>query len=279
MNRILYGEPIACSLKEKAKKEIAELGVPPVLGIIQVGDNQASNVYVRNKMKVAKEVGVKVVLHKIPEDISSKDYSATVAYVVRDSNAAFLQLPVPREEFQSTFLAFVQNWASMDVDGLSIKNKGLLADGKPSMIPCTALGIMEMLKYYKIKLGGRQVCIIGRSDLVGKPLIQLFLAENATVISANSHTPKDKLKNLIRTSDIVVSAIGKPKFFDAEDFADGQTIIDVGINRDENGKLCGDCDTQNILDHLDGISITPVPKGVGLLTTAALMCNVVKSCK
>lgn len=277
---ILDGKVVAASIKEQLKEEIDEAVASgcrrPRLVIISVGDDPASKVYVRNKMKAAEEVGI--IANHFPMGIL-EDGSPTTEYVqgiVAKLNAdneidgIMVQLPLPKHLDERAIIDAID--PAKDVDGLTTTNIGRLRSGQDCLKPCTAAGIIDLLKYYNIRLDGKDVTIIGRSNIVGKPLADLMMAEGATVMQCHSKT-KD-LAFHAAFSSIVVSAVGKAKFInDRYVWANTDTVIDVGINRDENGKLCGDVDFEGIKDKVG--NITPVPGGVGPMTVAELMKNVV----
>ena len=273
---ILDGKVVAAELKQRIKDDIDEAVADgyrrPKLVIISVGDDPASKVYVRNKMKAAEEVGIEVD-HKI-FGTTKKDFmgviSAIFFYNGYDKvDGIMVQLPLPEDWNERVIIDAID--PAKDVDGLTTTNIGRLRSGQECLKPCTAAGIMDLCKYYNIELDGKDVTIIGRSNIVGKPLADLMMAEGATVTQCHSHTKY--LADYTRYADIVISAVGKPKFLDETYFGLDHTIIDVGINRDEDGKLCGDVDFDAIKTYCD--NITPVPGGVGPMTVAELMKNVV----
>ena len=272
---ILDGKVVAASIKEQLKEEIdaavANGGRRPRLVIISVGDDPASKVYVRNKMKAAEEVGIDA-LHK---QFDANEFGLKICRYISALNQAedvdgiMVQLPLPKHLDERAIIDAISS--AKDVDGLTTTNIGRLRSGQDCLKPCTAAGIIDLCKYYNIDLDGKDVTIIGRSNIVGKPLADLMMAEGATVTQCHSHTKQ--LQNHTDYADIVVSAIGQPKFV-TDFYVHGcQTVIDVGINRDENGKLCGDVDFDGVKDKVE--NITPVPGGVGPMTVAELMKNVV----
>lgn len=272
-NTVLYGKPVADYIKNNIAETLQFSDKTYKLHILRVGHDNASTVYVNNKIKVAQELGIKVSANVWSEEDATNE---KLEKVIKDSYAdgIIVQLPLPKHLDTQKIINSIPD--NKDVDGLKVSNIGkLFSNRKAELSPCTAKGIMTMLDYYKIHIQGKKVCIIGRSDLVGKPLISLMLNKNATVVSCNSYTPDKTLRQEIKSADIVISAIGKAKKFNHTYFKDGQVIIDIGINRDENGKLCGDVDFHDVISSFNNISITPVPKGVGLLTTATLMENVI----
>lgn len=256
-------ESIAKSKIEELKSIVSKMSCPPILNIIQVVGDQASNVYVRNKLKAAREIGIDALHFCLSPEISRKTVSELINGL---SGGIIIQLPVPKH-LEGIEKEIPPN---QDVDGLTIENVGRLMSGDESgMIPCTAKGISWLLDRFDV--AGKRVTIVGRSNLVGKPLIPLLLHRNATITVCHSKT--QDLRGIIVESDIVISAIGKPYFFDKHWFAEGTIVIDVGINRNpENGKICGDVNP-NVAETCN---LTPVPKGVGLLTVAALMDNTMR---
>lgn len=262
----------------EAKKQVDEIkrkyGDTLNLVVIQVGNNPASNVYVKNKVKVCDEVGIDSNVVKLPESATYEQVKKAIKQYNRDDNchAILLQLPLPAhlKEYEQELIDMIYH--KKDVDGLTSANMGKLWSGEYGITPCTPTGILRLLD---TDLSGKVVTIVGRSKLAGNPLIKLLQDRNATVISCHSKT--DELEAFTSLSDIVITAIGKAKHFNWWYFEDDTTIIDVGINRDENGKLCGDVN----IDSLEGyeVKVTPVPRGVGLLTTAQLMLNTIKCYK
>ena len=273
---IFDGKVVAASIKEQLKEEIdaaiANGGRRPRLVIISVGDDPASKVYVRNKMKAAEEVGIEVEHVSYFDTIDGQDLvNAICDYNEWEQvDGIMVQLPLPKHLDERAIIDAID--PRKDVDGLTTTNIGRLRSGQDCLKPCTAAGIIDLCKYYNIELDGKDVTIIGRSNIVGKPLADMMMAEGATVTQCHSHTTQ--LRNHTGYADIIVSAIGQPRFV-GEFYAHGccQTVIDVGINKDENGKLCGDVDFDKVSDKV--ANITPVPGGVGPMTVAELMKNVV----
>ena len=252
--------------KQQLKSTIEKSKIKPILYVMQIDNNPASTSYIKGKMKDCKEVGIECELRKIPSQDYSQSQVCFALQVASDSpyiNGILLQLPIP-DKYN---LKVLQNKIDpcKDVDGF--RKDSYFA-------PCTPKGILDWLEYNHIDLEGKDVAVIGRSDIVGKPLTRMLINKGATVVCCNSHT-KD-IKTYTKHADIVITAIGKPKYFDASYFSNKtELIIDVGINRDENNKLCGDVDDENVLLAFPHIYITPVPGGVGLLTRVALLDNVV----
>lgn len=274
---ILDGKIVAADIKQRLKEEIdaavAKGRRRPKLVIITVGDDPASKVYVRNKMKAAEEVGIEVQHMQFSAD---KDDLFWVENFIDgsagsdDVDGIMIQLPLPDGWDERSLIDRIPFYK--DVDGLTTINIGRLRSGQPCLKPCTAAGIIDLCKYYNIELDGKDVTIIGRSNIVGKPLADMMMAAGATVTQCHSHTYN--LDFHIQGADIVVSAIGKPEHFGLSNFKGWHdAIIDVGINRTETGRLCGDIRFDEVKDLCNGI--TPVPGGVGPMTVAELMKNVV----
>ena len=272
---ILDGKVVAASIKEQLKEEIdaavANGGRRPKLVIISVGDDPASKVYVRNKVKAAEEVGIEV--EHIVFDASEKIYHILGTIERRnyypEVDGIMVQLPLPDGFDERQIIDKIL--PEKDVDGLTTTNIGRLRSGQDCLKPCTAAGIIDLLTCYGINLNGTDVAIVGRSNIVGKPLADMMMACGATVTQCHSRT--NQLPAHTFVSDVVVSAVGKPKLLNHEHIRHGTIVVDVGINRDENGKLCGDVDYEDVKDIT--YAITPVPGGVGPMTVAELMKNVV----
>lgn len=272
---ILDGKIVAADIKQRLKEEIEQRTSdgtrPPRLVIISVGDDPASKVYVRNKMKAAEEIGIKVSHFAMVEDVEA-EYVIDIIKKFDDCDVVdgiMVQLPLPSHLDERAIIDTIDS--AKDVDGLTTTNIGRLRSGQPCIKPCTAAGVMDLLKYYNIDVEGRNVTILGRSNIVGKPLADLMMAAGATVTQCHSKT-EDIAYHCC--TDIVVSAIGKPKFIGIDEVWTDTTVIDVGINRDENGKLCGDVDFEAVKDRCE--HITPVPGGVGPMTVAELMKNTIE---
>lgn len=277
---ILDGRIVAADIKQRLKEEISErmdvIGRRPKLVIISVGDDPASAVYVRNKMKAAEEVGIEVEHHKF--GTTKKDAFEVISAIyfynaLQEIDGVMVQLPLPKDWNERAIIDAIA--PGKDVDGLTTINIGRLRSGQECLKPCTAAGIIDLCKYYDIELDGKDVTIIGRSNIVGKPLADMMMAEGATVTQCHSHTSDVRFHTL--PADIVVTAIGKSKFIGRGYIGHERVVIDVGINRDEEGRLCGDVDFDNVKDCCS--AITPVPGGVGPMTVAELMKNVVEAWK
>lgn len=276
MSKIIDCPSIAQKIKDEVKAEIELLGIKPCLAVVIVGDDPASKTYVRNKEKVCEEVGIESKTIRLPEHATQSDLEVIVHQLNRHSgvHGILVQLPLPKHLNEQKVIDLIA--PHKDVDGLTITNQGLLALGRldEAIIPCTPAGVLRIFDEIEYDLEGKEVTIVGRSNLFGKPMAQLCLSRNATVRMCHSKTAHVSYHML--ESDVAIVAIGKPKMFDSTDFRSTDIVIDVGINRDENGKLCGDVDTQDVLEEKELIQITPVPRGVGVLTTAILAKNVLK---
>ncbi len=275
---IINGKELAKKVRGNLKLEadkLKENGVNPKLAVILVGNDPASKVYVRNKNKACDEVGIEFEEFLMDENITNKELIELIDELNErdDINGILLQSPIPKHlNIDKAFERI--NWAK-DVDGFNPINVGKLVLGKDTFISCTPFGIMKMLEEYKIKTEGANAVIIGRSNIVGKPMMQCLLNSNATVTVCHSKTKN--LEEITKTADILVAAIGKPKFVTENMVKDGAVVIDVGINRNEEGKLVGDVDYENVKEKVS--YITPVPGGVGPMTIAMLMNNVIKATK
>ncbi|MDR0752504.1 MAG: bifunctional methylenetetrahydrofolate dehydrogenase/methenyltetrahydrofolate cyclohydrolase [Mycoplasmataceae bacterium] len=278
---LISGKIISEQIKEELLQEIKQLqslNINPSITIIQVGENQASCVYVRNKLKLAQELKIKGELIKLKEDIEENELISIIKKLndSRDVNGILVQLPLPNHINENNIIETIN--PIKDVDCFCLQNVGKLWTVKKDfngILPCTPAGVIEMLKRSNIEIKGKKVAIIGRSNIVGKPLAALCLLENATPIICHSQT--QNLKQICQESDILIPCLGKAKFITKEFTNSKQVIIDVGINRDEEGKLCGDVDFENICEHVH--SISPVPKGVGPMTIIMLSKNLIKVTK
>ena len=270
---LLDGKAVSLHIKEEIKNKVIELkniyNSTPKLVIVQVGNNSASNVYIKNKLKAASFVGIDAELIHFEEDVTNQTLLNTIYDLNNDVNVdgIIVQLPLPKHLNESDIINAIDN--SKDVDGFGLINKGKLFCGMDSLKSATPYGIIELLKYYNIEMTGKHAVVVGRSNIVGKPMAIMLLNENATVTMCHSRT-KD-LKEVCRTADILVVAIGKAKFVTSDMVKEGAVIVDVGMNRDENGKLCGDVDFENVAPLAS--YITPVPGGVGPLTISMLLKN------
>ena len=277
MGKIIDCVSIAQKIKDEVKHEIQELGIKPCLAVVLVGDNPASQVYVRNKEKVCNEVGIDSKVVHTHGDISQSELETIVKQLNNDCNVhgILVQLPLPSHLNEQKIIDLIN--PHKDVDGLTIHNQGLLALGRidEAVIPCTPAGVIRIFDEIGYDLEGKDVAVVGRSNLFGKPMGQLILSRNGSPIML--HSKSSWTQAYTHISDVVICAVGKPKMFDIDYFNSPSVIIDVGINRDENGKLCGDVDLEDVIDVVG--QITPVPRGVGVITTAMLLKNVVKCIK
>lgn len=275
---IIDGKELAKKTREKLKKECDNLkkeGIFPKLAVIMVGDDKASQIYVKNKSKACQEIGIEFEEYFLGNDIKQEELIELIQKLNCDKsiNGILLQSPIPKSlDINEAFRTILPE---KDVDGFNPINVGKLCLNQETFVSCTPYGIMKMFEEYNIDLTGKKVTILGRSNIVGKPLIQCCLNKNATVTVCHSKT-KD-LKEHTKNADIVISAIGKAKFVTADMIKDGAVVIDVGINRSENGKIVGDVDFENVSSKAS--YITPVPGGVGPMTIAMLMNNVIKAAK
>lgn len=267
---IIDGKLVSLKLKEKLKQQIEENKIKPTLVVIQVGNDEASNVYIKQKIKCADNIGAVCIHKKLDENIKTSNLVELINTLNNDEsiNGIIVQLPLPKHIDEHLVLNTIV--PNKDVDGLTEINAGKLSCAKPGLISCTPNGVIALLKYYNIEIASKNVVIVGRSNLVGKPLVNLFLMENATVTCCHSKTVN--LKAHTQNADILVVAVGKPKLITADMVKEGAVVIDVGINRLETG-LCGDVDFDEVSKKAS--YITPVPGGVGAMTVAMLYKNLV----
>lgn len=275
---IIDGKKLAKEIREKLKlksNELKEKGINPKLAVIMVGDDKASQVYVKNKSKACNEIGIEFEEFILDKDIRQDELINLIEKLNNDDHihGILLQSPIPAHLDINE--AFKTINPEKDVDGFNPVNIGKLCLNQDTFVSCTPYGIMKMFEAYNIDLTGKNVTIIGRSNIVGKPLIQCCLNKNATVTVCHSKT-KD-LKEHTKNADVVISAIGKSKFVTEDMIKSGAVVIDVGTNRGEDGKITGDVDFENASKKAS--YITPVPGGVGPMTIAMLMNNVIKACK
>ena len=278
MFKLISGKEISLSVKERVAEEVKDLkknGIEPCLAVILVGDDPASKVYVNNKKKACEFCGIRSLEYLLPADASQEELNSLVEKLNSDEsvNGILCQLPLPSHLDEKEVLNLIK--PEKDVDAFHPENVGHIMIGDFNFLPCTPAGIMEMLKYENIGLDGKNCVIIGRSNIVGKPMAMLMLKENATVTVCHSHTKN--LKEVVARADVVVAAVGKAKFVTADMIKDGAVIIDVGINRCDDGKLYGDVDFEACKEKAS--YITPVPGGVGPMTIATLMQNTVTAAK
>lgn len=276
MAKIIDGKKISAEIKEELKEQVAQLklaGVEGTLAVIQVGNDPASSVYVRNKKKACEYIGIHSKTFELPEETTQKELLDLIEKLNEDEavNGILVQLPVPAHIDEKTIINAIS--PLKDVDGFHPESVGSLMIGQPGFVSCTPAGIIELLRRSKVKMDGANCVIVGRSNIVGKPMAFLMLRENATVTVTHSHT-KD-LKDICKNADILIVAIGKKEFITGDYIKPGAVVIDVGIHRDENNKLSGDVK----YDEAEEIAsmITPVPGGVGPMTIAMLMHNCVEA--
>ena len=269
---ILDGKIVRKSILDNVKEELKSIDKTLGLAVIQIGNNDASNIYIKQKEKMSHELGYSFKHYKLDNDVEESAVLDLIDKLNSDDSidGILVQMPLPKHLDSN----IIQNRIdpNKDVDGLTDINAGRLIHNKDSLIPCTPLGIIEILKYYNINIDGANVVVVGRSNLVGKPISNLLTNNNATVTLCHSHTKN--LANYTKNADILIVAIGKPNFITRDMIKDNAIIIDVGINRNNN-KLCGDVDYNGVIDKVK--YITPVPGGVGQMTVAMLGYNVKKA--
>lgn len=269
----LDGKELAKQRREQLKSQVAKFsqihGRPPCLAVVLVGEDPASQVYVRNKLKACADVGFRSVEKRLPQDISQKELQTQVGMLNddRDIDGILVQLPLPQHLQADLVLAQIS--PLKDADGLDPENLGLLMTGNKRVAPCTPSGVIELLKANGVELQGQHAVVVGRSQIVGKPMAQLLIDEDATVTLCHSHSKP--LSHWTQQADIVVVAAGRPQFLGQKDFKKGAVVVDVGIHRMENGKLCGDVNPEGLEDWLGALS--PVPGGVGPMTITMLLEN------
>ena len=275
---ILDGKAVSAKVKEEVKEEVEALkkqGVSVGLAVIIVGNNPASRTYVNNKKKACEAAGILSEEYALPEETTQEELLALVRELNhKDSiNGILCQLPLPKQLDEEAVIAAISE--KKDVDAFSAVNVGHIMIGDYSFLPCTPAGIMEILRYYNIDVAGKECVVIGRSNIVGKPMAMLLLHQNGTVTICHSKTKN--LKDVTSRADILVAAVGIPHFVTADMVKEGAVVIDVGMDRDENGKLCGDVDFAAVESKAS--YITPVPGGVGPMTIATLLKNTVTAAK
>lgn len=274
------GKRLAADVRARAAAEVAELaarGIPCGLAVVLVGDDQGSATYVRAKLRDCEQCGIPSRDFKLPEQTTQDELMELVRTLNDDPGIAgiLVQMPLPRHLDTEAVVAAID--PTKDVDGFHPENLGRLVRGLPGLRPCTPAGIMEMLDAYDIDVSGKNAVIVGRSSIVGKPMSLMLLAQNATISVAHSHTDPRELARICQSADILVAACGIPKMIKGPWIKPGAAVIDVGMDRDEDGKLCGDVDFDSA--ELVAGAITPVPGGVGPMTRAMLMSNVVMAAK
>lgn len=278
MANLIDGKQISKDIKEELKEEVASLaaqGRKCCLAVIQVGNDPASSVYVGNKKKACAYIGIESLAYELPEETTEEKLLGIIEKLNNDVNVhgILCQLPLPKHINEDHVIQAIS--PKKDVDGFHPQNVGALVIGEQGFVSCTPAGIIQLLKRSNIEMDGKHCVVVGRSNIVGKPMSLLMLRENATVTICHSHTKN--LAEICKEADILIVAIGKPKFIGKEYVKDGAVVIDVGIHRDENNKLCGDVK----FDEVEPVAsyITPVPGGVGPMTIAMLMHNCVEAMK
>lgn len=276
MAKLIDGKKISGEIKDELKEKVAQLkeqGIEVTLAVIQVGNDPASTVYVGNKKKACAYIGIRSLTYELPGETTQEELLALVRELNdrKDVNGILVQLPLPAHIDEDTVIRTIA--PEKDVDGFHPQSVGLLSIGQKGFVSCTPAGIIQLLKRSGVEIDGRECVVVGRSNIVGKPMAMLLIRENGTVTVCHSHT-KD-LKEVTRRADILVVAIGKRQFITADYVKEGATVIDVGMHRKEDGKLCGDVDFDSV-EPVAG-AITPVPGGVGPMTIAMLMNNCVSS--
>ena len=276
MTQIIDGKRISQEIKDELKEQVAKLkeqGTNVSLAVIQVGNDPASCVYVRNKKLACEYIGIQSLSYELPEETTEEELIGLIQKLNEDPsvNGILVQLPVPAHINADRIIQTIS--PDKDVDGFHPQNVGKLVIGERGFVSCTPAGIIQLLKRSGIEIAGKHCVVIGRSNIVGKPMALLMLRENATVTVAHSKT--HNLKEICQNADILIVAIGKPQFITADYVKDGAVVIDVGIHRDENNKLCGDVKYDEVAPKAS--AITPVPGGVGPLTIAMLMHNCLES--
>ncbi len=275
MANIIDGKAISAAIREEIKAEVAAMEKKPGLAVVIVGEDPASQVYVRNKHKACGETGIYSEVHEMPGDTTEEELLALVNKLNADDNinGILVQLPLPKHLDEKVVIAAID--PKKDVDAFSAVNVGKIMLGEYDFLPCTPAGVMELLARSGIEVAGKECVVVGRSNIVGKPQAMLLLHANGTVTIAHSKTPN--LAETTRRADILVVAVGRAKMVTGDMVKDGAVVIDVGMNRDENGKLCGDVDYASVEPKAS--YITPVPGGVGPMTITMLLKNTVKAAK
>lgn len=278
MYQIIDGKKISQEIKDELKEKVAALkaqGTTFTLAVIQVGNDPASSVYVGNKKKACEYIGIESLSYELPQETTEDELLKLVGELNENSavGGILVQLPLPEHIDEDKVLLAIA--PEKDVDGFHPTNVGNLSIGRPGFVSCTPAGVIQLLKRSGIEIEGKECVVLGRSNIVGKPMAMLLLRENGTVTVCHSRTKN--LKEITKRADILVVAIGKPKFVDGSFVKEGAVVIDVGIHRNENNKLCGDVDFDSVAPHTS--AITPVPGGVGPMTIAMLMSNCVEGYK
>ena len=270
MSLRIDGKKISSDIKEELKEQVKQLkeeGISVCLAVIQVGNDPASSVYVNNKKKACAYIGIESQAYELPEETTQEELLALIERLNKDDqvNGILVQLPIPAHMDEKEIIQAIS--PAKDVDGFHPQSVGALSTGEPGFVSCTPAGIIQLLKRSGISIDGKDCVVVGRSNIVGKPMAQLLLEKNATVTLTHSRTPH--LAKVCSKADVLIVAIGRAKFVTEDYVKEGAVVIDVGINRDEEGKLCGDVDFDQVKDKVG--MITPVPGGVGPMTITMLM--------
>lgn len=278
MAMIIDGKAISLQIKDELKEKAAQMkaeGTEVTLAVIQVGDNPASCVYVRNKKKGCEYIGIGSLSYELPEETTQEELLALIEELNerKDVNGILVQLPLPKHIDEDTVIKAIA--PCKDVDGFHPQSVGALCIGQPGFVSCTPAGIIQLLKRSGIEIAGKECVVLGRSNIVGKPMSLLLLRENATVTIAHSRTKN--LQEVTKRADILIVAVGRPKMVTRDYVKEGAVVIDVGINRDADNKICGDVDYEDVAPVCS--AITPVPGGVGPMTIAMLLNNCIESVK
>lgn len=276
--QVVNGKELVSSVREQFKLEVAELskrGIQPGLAVVLVGDDAASAVYVRNKAKACEEAGIYSAVHRLPAETPQEELLTLIAGLNEDEriNGILVQLPLPKHIHEETVLDAID--PRKDVDCFHPANVGNLMIGKPGFLPCTPAGVIEVLKRMKVEIAGKHAVVVGRSNIVGKPMAMLLLRENATVTICHSKTPD--MERITSQADILVVAVGRANMIKAKHVKPGAVVIDVGMNRLDTGKLAGDVDFADVVETA-GL-ITPVPGCVGPMTITMLLANTIVAAK
>lgn len=276
VTQIIDGKAISTQIKDELKEQVAEMkakGITLCLAVIQVGADPASCVYVRNKKKACEYIGIESLSYELPEETTEEQLLDLIRELNarKDVNGILVQLPLPKGLNEEKILDEID--PLKDVDGFHPMNVGNLSIGRKGFVSCTPAGVIQLLKRSGIEIAGKECVVIGRSNIVGKPMGMLLLRENGTVTTAHSKTKN--LQEVTKRADILVAAVGKPRMITADYVKEGAVVIDVGIHRNEDNKLCGDVDYESVAPKCS--AITPVPGGVGPMTIAMLMKNCVES--
>ena len=273
---IIDGKKISAEIKDELKEKVAKLkaeGKDCCLAVILVGSDPASSIYVNNKKKACEYIGIRSLSYELPEDTTEEELLKLIRELNErsDVNGILVQLPLPKHIDETLVIRTIS--PAKDVDGFHVQSVGALCIGEKGFVSCTPAGVIQLLKRSNVEIAGKHAVVIGRSNIVGKPMALLMLRENATVTVCHSKT--ENLKEICKTADILIVAIGKPRMIDSSYIKEGATVIDVGIHRDAANKMCGDVDYDDAI-RVCG-KITPVPGGVGPMTIAMLMSNCVNA--